>query len=122
MGVLMVALGGALGAIGRFGVVKLFKSVVVFGIPVGVLGANWIGCFLIGVLVSLFLEMEVSLGMELFLIVGVLGGFTTFSAFSMDAVLLLRDGAVGAFLGHVVLHVVGGIVLAGLGFWVGRGF
>ena len=110
-GILYVALGGALGASARhlLGVATL-KSFGP-GYPYGTMAANVIGGFLMGVLAG-WLALKVSGGtnLRLFLGVGLLGGFTTFSAFSLDAILMYEKKAYGALLGYV-----GGSVILSLG-------
>lgn len=110
-GILYVALGGALGASGRhllgMATLKSFGP----GYPYGTLTANVIGGFLMGLLVG-WLALKVSGGsnLRLFLGVGLLGGFTTFSAFSLDAFLMYEKKAYGALLGYV-----GGSVILSIG-------
>ena len=110
-GILYVALGGALGATGRhllgMGVLKAFGP----GYPYGTMFANVLGGFLMGLLAG-WLALKVSGGtnLRLFLGVGLLGGFTTFSAFSLDAVLLYEKKAYSALLGYV-----GGSVILSIG-------
>ena len=95
-----VALGGALGAVGRYAVglaVAAFApEAFLGGFPVATLIANVFGCFVIGVLSALF---EGPLAgrdhVRLFAVTGVLGGFTTFSTFSLETVQLLESGAWG---------------------------
>ena len=88
---LWVALGGAIGASARYGVgvqaVKWFG----FGFPWGTLTVNIAGSFLMGVLIELMaLKFSVSQDIRAFLTVGILGGFTTFSAFSLDFAVLVE--------------------------------
>ena len=115
--VLAIAAGGALGAVGRHLVgaaaLRLFGS----GFPVGTVTVNIVGSFLMGALVALMaLKLSPSPELRAFLTVGLLGGFTTFSAFSLDAVLLYERGAFAAAVAYVAVSVVcsiGGLV-AGL--------
>jgi len=102
---LSVALGGAIGASARFGagvvLVRMFGS----GFPVAVLAVNVVGSFLMG----LFVVWSFQRGMEhwnLFVMTGILGGFTTFSAFSLEAFTLFERGQMGAAAVYVVLSVV----------------
>ena len=110
-GLLYVALGGALGASGRhllgIGTLKAFGP----GYPYGTMIANVLGGFLMGLLAG-WLALKVSGGtnLRLFLGVGLLGGFTTFSAFSLDAVLMYEKKAYGALLSYV-----GGSVILSIG-------
>lgn len=89
--VLQVALGGAIGAAARYGIgVALFRPGAAF--PVGVLAANVLGCFAMG-LVVVYLGQKTLTHLNPFLMTGVLGGFTTFSAFSLEAYTLFERGA-----------------------------
>lgn len=104
---LAVALGGALGAVGRHFVAGQALRLVGGGFPVGTLSVNVIGSFVLGVLVGL-MALKWSVGPELraFLVVGLLGGFTTFSAFSLDVVLLFERGNLPAAAAYVLATVV----------------
>jgi len=110
----LVAMGGALGAALRH-LVSLW-SLRQFGpsFPVGTMAVNILGSFLMGVLIAWFTLRGGSQGLRLFLAVGVLGGFTTFSAFSLDAVNLLEVRNYGAFAGYA-----GGTVVLSLGALMG---
>jgi CrcB protein len=106
----MIALGGALGAVSRYGV---SGAVSLLGIqfPVGTIAVNILGSFVLGVLMTSFvLFWDVSQAFKAFAVVGFLGAFTTFSAFSMDSVLLFERGEIisGAIyvLASVVLSIV----------------
>jgi CrcB protein len=79
----LIALGGAIGSVLRY----LMVSAI--GAPVGTLAVNVLGSFAIGVL---FVWLDAREGWQLFLMTGVLGGFTTFSAFSLDTLKLLQAG------------------------------
>lgn len=86
------------------------------GLPVGTLAINVAGGLLMGVLAGLLARTTAGEPWRLFLGVGVLGGFTTFSAFSLDAVLLAERGQWVAAVGYVLASVVGSIaaLVAGL--------
>jgi CrcB protein len=92
IGYLYVGLGGAIGAVLRV----LLSSVLpaeAFNIPLKILIINVLGCFLMGILTNLFnVNIYASLNMKHFLIQGLLGGFTTFSAFSLEFFLLYEKG------------------------------
>ena len=119
--VVQVALGGAVGASARYlwgvGIVCLFG---LRDMPLGVLTVNILGSFLMGVLVQVLLHRGLN-HLAPFLMVGMLGGFTTFSSFSLEAVNLIEKGAYGYAALYVGLSVVGAI--AGLmgGLWLARG-
>ncbi|HEX2256374.1 MAG TPA: fluoride efflux transporter CrcB [Afifellaceae bacterium] len=115
---LLVAAGGAIGAALRhlvgLGALRLFGA----GFPVGTLTVNVAGSFAMGLLIG-WLALRAAGGgqnLRLFLATGVLGGFTTFSAFSAETVLLWERGAAGAALGYVAASVVASIaaLVAGL--------
>jgi len=110
-GLLYVALGGALGTSLRY--ILGTATLKTFGpdYPYGTMIANVLGGFLMGVLVG-WLAHKVSGGqnLRLFLGVGLLGGFTTFSAFSLDAFLMYEKKAYGALAGYI-----GGSVILSIG-------
>lgn len=116
-----VALGGAVGASGRY----LFnlQAMRLFGLnfPWGTLGVNIIGSFIMGLLAeSIALRFNVSAEMRSFLMTGVLGGFTTFSAFSLDAgVMIERNDFALAGL-YIGASVVGSIAALFLGLYAVR--
>ena len=97
-----IALGGALGASGRHLIGQMIQKGAGHGFPLGTMGVNVIGSFLMGVLIGwLALRVDGGQNWRLFLGVGLLGGFTTFSAFSLDAILLLERKAYGPFIAYV---------------------
>ncbi len=119
--VLLVGAGGALGSIARYlisrGVDLTFVSAA--GFPFGVLAVNVAGCLIIGVLGGLANShgtFVAGAGPRLFLFVGILGGFTTFSAFGYDTFLMARDGFVLIAAGYVLLSVLFGLAAVWLGF------
>ena len=117
--VVQVALGGAIGAAARFGVgVALFRPVA--GFPIAVLTVNVVGAFLMGLMV-VYLGQKMLTHLNPFLITGVLGGFTTFSAFSLEAYTLFERGAVGQAAAYVVLSVVLSIAALVAGIFLMRG-
>jgi CrcB protein len=95
---LFVAAGGALGASARYLVGVASGRLLGFGFPWGTLTVNVLGCFIMGLLIeAMALRWTVGNELRAFLTVGVLGGFTTFSAFSADVALLVdRDAYVSA--------------------------
>ncbi len=115
-----VALGGALGAVLRFltglGAVRLFGA----GFPMGVILVNLLGSFLMGVFV-VYAAKRGLMHLSPFVMVGLLGGFTTFSAFSLEAFTLFERGQTGAAALYVLLSVVGSILALMLGVWMTRG-
>ncbi|HEY9682406.1 MAG TPA: fluoride efflux transporter CrcB [Oculatellaceae cyanobacterium] len=89
--------------------------------PIGTFCVNMLGCLVIGVLGSLAESKGLFQGeARLFLFVGVLGGFTTFSSFGFETFQLLRDGQVVYALANAVLQVVLGLLFVWLGWIIGR--
>jgi CrcB protein len=107
---LLVFIGGGLGAMARHGINRAGLAVLGPGFPWWTFGVNVAGCFLIGLAAGLFGALETGHNARLFLITGVLGGFTTFSAFSLDALTLWERGAqlqAGLYiLGSVILSLL----------------
>lgn len=90
---LLVFVGGGLGAMARHGVSRAGLALIGPGFPWWTLAVNILGSFLIGLLAGLFGAWETGHNARLFLTTGFLGGFTTFSAFSLDALTLWERGA-----------------------------
>ncbi|AGI69757.1 putative Ccrb-like protein [Octadecabacter antarcticus 307] len=117
--VLQVALGGAIGAAARYGVgVAMFRPQG--GFPTGVLAVNILGSFLMGLAV-VYLGQKLLSHCNPFLMTGILGGFTTFSAFSLEAYLLFERGEVGQAATYVALSVILSITALVLGIFIMRG-
>ncbi|GBD18264.1 Putative fluoride ion transporter CrcB [bacterium HR27] len=114
MQVLFVALGGALGATLRYLVTGWVQQRVDF-FPWGTLAVNFLGSFLIGIVLELTLRGFLSSQARLFLAVGILGGFTTFSSFSWETLALLEDGDLVPALAYSGGSLLGGVFLAWLG-------
>ncbi len=111
-----VAMGGALGAMGRHLVSGQVMRWAGSGFPWGTLTVNVLGSFILGMLVEyIALRWSTTQEMRGFLVVGMLGGFTTFSAFSLDAVLLLERGN----LGPAFAYIGGNVLLSILGLFAG---
>lgn len=117
MHLLYVALGGAIGASGRHLVNLVTLRLFGHGFPVGTFLVNIIGSLLMGILIAFLLRKGASAEPEwrLFLATGILGGFTTFSAFSLDAVLLWERGETTA----AIFYVLGSVVLSILALMAG---
>ena len=116
--VLLVALGGALGSVARF---KLSGWVLHqtpgWRFPAGTLAVNLIGCFIAGVLAGMAVKQDVfTADARVFLFTGLLGGFTTFSAFGLETLLLLKRGEAGVAAANAIVSVVVGLLVAWLGY------
>ena len=105
MAILWVALGGACGATLRYLVVKVL-SLSALNFPLGTLVANVSGSFLIGLLAgSIFLDPKMAQGPRLFFQTGLLGAFTTFSAFSLETMQLWQSGHLKSAVLNILLNV-----------------
>lgn len=118
---LQVALGGAIGASARYatgvGIVRLAGH---GGFPLGVITVNILGSFLMGVFVVAAAHRGLT-HLSPFVMTGILGGFTTFSAFSLEAVTLYERGDLSGAVLYVVASVVCSIFGLLLGLWLARG-
>ena len=111
MSLIYVMLGGAFGSGARYLTGRATLSLFGPDFPYGTLAVNLIGGLLMGALVgSLARASNGGETWRLLLGVGVLGGFTTFSSFSLDAVTMIERGQIGIALGYVALSVVGSII------------
>ncbi|MFD0859749.1 fluoride efflux transporter FluC [Roseovarius aquimarinus] len=117
---LSVALGGAIGASLRYGVGLWVLRMGAPNLPVAVLGVNVIGSFLMGAFAIWSLERGHA-GLNPFVMTGVLGGFTTFSAFSLDAWTLMERGEIGLMAVYIALSVGLSIGALALGIWLMKG-
>lgn len=118
LSVLLVAAGGAVGCVARFLVIKQIARINPGVFPLGTMAVNIIGSLLIGMILAKYGSAHSA---RAFFVSGVLGGFTTFSAFSWDAMRLLQRGEwwlAGAYiLGSVALS----LAAVAFGFWMMRG-
>ncbi|MEH3067811.1 MAG: CrcB family protein [Aeromicrobium erythreum] len=112
--VALVAAGGALGTLARYGVAVSVDPVD--GLPVGILGVNLLGAFLLGVLTATVASSRT----RLLLGTGLMGGFTTYSAFALDSQALLADGRPADALVYLLATVAGGFAASVGGLAVGR--
>jgi CrcB protein len=113
--VAFVALGGACGALARYGAGRLVASLVEHPFPLGTWVVNLVGCFLIGMTVPLFGVLGGNERARLFLVAGFLGSFTTFSTFSLDTMALWGDGHGGLALLNAVGSLACGLVFVAVG-------
>jgi CrcB protein len=120
MAYLLAAVGGVLGALARWGVgTALPHSPGTW--PWATLLVNLTGCLLLGLLIAVVaVRLPEATWPRPFLAVGVLGGFTTFSAFAVEVVELMEAGAAVLAAGYVVLSVLGGVVAVAVGARAGQ--
>lgn len=105
MAFLQVAIGGAIGSVLRFSVGLMFLRVSGPGFPLGIISVNILGSFLMGLFVVLSFHRDIQ-HLNPLVMTGLLGGFTTFSAFSLEAFTLYERGQITAAAFYVVLSVV----------------
>ena len=116
---LSVLIGGALGSLARY-VVSTAVATRFGGFPYGTLAVNLIGGLLMGVLTGLLMRGTAGEPTRLFFGVGVLGGFTTFSAFSLDCWKLIDAGQYGLSFVYMAVSVLGALAALMLGVWFVR--
>lgn len=117
---LAVAAGGAVGSLLRYWVGLGAHHLLGRGFPYGTLTVNIIGSFAIGVLYVLLVERADSPELRALLMTGLIGGFTTFSAFSIDTLLLIEHGAVLKALANIALSLILCLGAAWIGLTLGR--
>ena len=116
--ILPVMLGGAIGAGLRYFVSLMCAEKLTLAAPIGTLLVNLVGGFAMGALYALLLRGAASETMRLFFGVGIFGGFTTFSAFSLDAFAMMQRGDFVMALSYSLISVIGSILLLAAGFWL----
>ena len=120
VGLISVAAGGALGASARY-LLGLWLVSEASRVSWAILGANVLGCFMAGFLTAFVSHrVELSPAMQLFLGTGVLGGFTTFSAFSVNTLAIAESGDTMLAAGNVALNVVGSLLAVVVGWSIAR--
>jgi CrcB protein len=113
----LVGVGGALGSIARYKLSGLvLHHTTDWRFPLGTFAVNVLGCLVAGVLAGLVERHDFfSADARVFLFTGLMGGFTTFSAFGLDSIYLLRRGEVGVAAAYVTLSIACGLIV----FWLG---
>ncbi len=107
---LFIGLGSFIGGVLRYLISQAIHNKLNNGFPYGTLTVNIAGCFLIGVLFGLADRSGLSNEWKLFLATGVLGGFTTFSAFSYESIAMIRDGQLGSALIYIFCSILIGLL------------
>ncbi len=109
--ILLVGLGGGLGSLARYLCQRWFAEVYSHSFPWGTFAVNITGCFLIGVFWGMsFRSFDSNEYWKLFLMTGLCGGFTTFSAFTLEGIGLLKENKTGLFFSYVAASVLIGLV------------
>ncbi len=109
--VLIAAGGGAIGTVLRYLSQRVAGQMIPSAFPWGTFAVNMIGCLLIGICWGLSLRWQsFSTDWKVFLMTGICGGFTTFSAFTLEGMMLLKEQRVGLFFIYVGLSVIAGLL------------
>ena len=117
--VIYVGFGGFIGSILRYSLYILTSNILGYTSPVATLFINIIGCFLIGSAYQLFnTHLIISENLRLFIMIGLLGGFTTFSAFSIDAFLIYQNSGKILAIAYVVLSIILSLLATLTGVWL----
>ncbi len=116
---LLVSLGGAIGSVLRYAFSYWFKSAF---FPLATFLVNFIGCFVIGAVLGYTVRNEdFSAAWRLFLVTGICGGFTTYSAFSIEMLTLLQQNRFGTFAIYLLATVALGLLASWLGYILLKG-
>lgn len=119
--IFVIAIAGAVGCIARFLLSQNVQTILGQGFPYGILIVNVSGCLLIGFLSVLLLErLNVGPLWRAGLLIGFLGGFTTFSSFSIDTIKMLENGNYVKAILYIILSVVLSLFATGCGIWLAR--
>jgi CrcB protein len=114
---LLIGMGGFVGSIARFLVSKLNTRVDWFSIPIGTLTVNVVGSLLIGFLIGISEKSPIlTVEWRMFLMVGLCGGFTTFSSFTGENLVLLKNGQILPLLLYTALSIFLGFIAVYLGY------
>lgn len=119
--ILLVAIGGALGSVGRYLAGVHITRLMGANFPYGTMTVNIVGSFLIGLLVEVLArKLNGSMDLRLFLVVGFLGGFTTFSSFSLDALALFERGESLSAASYIFASLILSLAAVFAGLLLGR--
>lgn len=110
-----IAFGGALGSLARYFLSVFLSEKLGTNFPYGTLLVNWLACLFLGLFVALCLKYStVPSPLKLFIITGVLGGFSTFSTFSLETIELLQSNLLTGTV-YIAVSIIGGLSLIMLG-------
>jgi fluoride exporter len=114
---LAIGAGSFIGGVLRYLLTLFVQSRATIAFPFGTLAVNLIGCFLMGLLFALLSKSALGAEWRLFLVTGILGGFTTFSAFSLESVHMLQTAQYGQAMLYILASVLLGLLatFAGIG-------
>ncbi|MDR0557455.1 MAG: fluoride efflux transporter CrcB [Treponema sp.] len=115
-----IVIGGGIGALSRYVSSQFINSALHIKFPIGVLFVNCIGALLIGFLTTIFDLFSMNVKWRLFLTTGFLGGYTTFSTYSLETVQYFINGNIKHALVNIALNNIICILLVLLGMWLGK--
>jgi CrcB protein len=115
--ILFVAFGGSIGSVFRYLTTVLIPTKE---IPVATFSVNILGSFLIGFLMGVILKQANTQTWQLLLVTGFCGGFTTFSAFSWDIIVMFQQQRYIIALIYIITTILLGLVFTFLGFWISK--
>lgn len=118
--ILAIGAGSFIGGVFRYILSLLIQGKAASVFPLGTLVVNLLGCFLVGVIFGFFDRGQLSHEWKLFLATGVVGGFTTFSAFSNESIVLLREGHTQAALLYIFSSVILGLLATYVAYFLAR--
>ena len=117
---LAIALGGAIGSMGRYWITVSMVRYPPHWLPLGTVSVNVLGSFIIGLVWAYLQQRNESEIIRLFVAVGVLGGFTTFSTFSLETVYFLSESEWGKALANITMNLLGCLLATAVGIGLGR--
>jgi len=118
--IIYILLGGAIGTYLRYAVSGFSYKLFDWIFPVGTLAVNLIGSFFIGLLWGIFESTNLSPNIRVFLFIGILGGFTTFSSYMLETLNLYRDGEVRLALYNLLANNIFGLLMVIGGFFLSK--
>ncbi|NOX87061.1 MAG: fluoride efflux transporter CrcB [Chlorobi bacterium] len=118
--VLLISIGGSIGAVFRYLIFVLFEKSTTSTFPWPTLVINITGAFVIGFLWGWFDRLYVAPGIRMLIFIGILGSFTTFSTFAFDVFSLVHDGQIKNVIFYILGTNILGIGLAFVGFYITR--
>jgi CrcB protein len=118
--IILVIVGGGIGSVGRYLLTLLATSWFGSSFPLGTLGVNLSGCFLIGLGFALADNGIISPSVRLFFMTGFLGGLTTFSTYALESISFFRSAEMTNAFINIALNNIGGLCLVLIGIWLGR--
>ena len=113
---LLIGVGSFIGGAGRYLISKTIQTQILSSFPWGTFAVNVAGCFLIGAVMGWSLKSNLTENWQLFLTTGILGGFTTFSAFSLESIRLIQNGNAMIAIFYIALSVLVGLAATFIGF------